>query len=110
MATSFKHEVTTNIGITPVDVLTAGEGFRLTVIGCNIANTTDYDTVNVNVWIVDASSTAAYYVKGILVPPNTSLKLITNGEKLILPEAATLRIAADVEGSLDTIISYVEIS
>ena len=110
MATSFKHEVTTNIGTTPVDVLTTAEGFRLTVIGCNIANTTDYDTVNVSVWIVDAGSTAAYYVKGIPVPPNTSLKLITNGEKLILPEASSLRIGADVEDSLDTVISYVEIS
>lgn len=110
MATSFKHAVNTGLGTTPVDVLTADEGFRLTVIGCNVANVTDYDTVIVNVWVVDASSTAAYYVRGIPVPPNTSLKIITNGEKLILPEGATLRIAADIDNSLDTVISYVEIS
>ena len=110
MATSFKHVVNTGIGTTPVDVLTTDEGFRLTVIGCNIANTTEYDTVLVDVWVVDAASTTAYYVKGIAVPPNTSLKVVTNGEKLILPEGATLRIGSDVESSLDTVISYVEIS
>ena len=110
MATTFKHSVTTGVGTTPVDLLTTEQGFRLTVIGFNIANVTDYDIVNVDVWIVDETSTTAYYVKGIPVPPNTSLKLITNGEKLILPEAATIRIGADVESSLDVVISYVEIS
>lgn len=110
MATQFKHVVNTGIGTTPVDVLQIDVGFRATVIGCNIANVTDYDTVNVDVWVVDAASTAAHYIKSIPVPPNTSLKLITNGEKLILPELSGLRIVSDTANSIDTVISYVELS
>lgn len=110
MPTVFRHAVNTDIGTTPVDVLQIPAGVRATVIGCNIANTTDYDTVNVNVYIVDENSTQAHYVKNLPIPPNSSVKLITQGEKLILPETAGIRIVSDVESSIDTTISYVEIS
>jgi hypothetical protein len=49
-------------------------------------------------------------VKGLPIPPNTSVKVITNGEKLIMPETSGIRIVSDVEDSIDTTISYVEIS
>ena len=110
MPTVFKHSTNTEIGVTPVDVLEIPAGVRATVIGCNLANVTDYDTVTVNVYVVGADTTLAYYVKQIPIPPNTSLKVITNGEKLILPESTGLRIHADVENAIDATISYVEIS
>jgi hypothetical protein len=110
MATQFKNAINTGIGTTPVDVLQLDTGFRATIIGCNIANITDYDTVNISVFIYDAASTTAHYVKDIPVPPNTSLKLVTNGEKIIIPEECGLRIVSDTPNSIDTIISYVEIS
>jgi hypothetical protein len=110
MPTVFKHAVNTSIGTDPVDVLQIPAGVRATVIGCNIANVTDYDTVTVNVFVVDENSTQAYYVKGLPIPPNTSVKVITNGEKLILPETSGIRVVSDVEDSIDTTISYVEIS
>ena len=110
MPTVFKHAVNTNIGTTPVDVLQIPSGVRATVIGCNLANVTDYDTIVVNVWVIDENSTQAHYVKELPIPPNTSVKIITNGEKLILPETAGLRIASDVEDSIDATVSYVEIS
>jgi hypothetical protein len=110
MATNFRHSVNTSIGTIPVDVLQIPSGVRATVIGCNIANVTEYDTVTVNVYIVDENSTQAYYVKGLPIPPNTSVKVITNGEKLIMPETSGIRIVSDVEDSIDTTISYVEIS
>jgi hypothetical protein len=110
MPTVFKHAVTTEIGTTPVDVLDIPAGVRATVIGCNIANITDYDTVAVDVFVIGADTTLSYYIKAIPIPPNTSLKVITNGEKLILPESTGLRIVSDVDNSLDATISYVEIS
>ena len=110
MPTLFRHTVTTDIGTTPVDVVTIPPGVRATVIGCNIANTTEFDTVVVDVDIVDANSTAGSYVNSIPIPPNTSLKLITQGEKVILPETASLRISSDLENSVDAVVSYVEIS
>jgi hypothetical protein len=110
MPTQFKHAVNTDIGTTPVDVLQIPAGVRATVIGCNLANVTDYDTVTVNVFVVDENSTQAHYVKGLPIPPNTSVKVITNGEKLILPETAGIRIVSDTADSIDATISYVEIS
>lgn len=110
MPTNFKHAVEVGIGTTPQDLITIPEGFRATVIGCNIANTTSYDNVNVDVFVVSATSTAGTYVKQITIPPSTSVKIITNGEKLILPENSTIRVQSTVEDSIDVIVSYVEIS
>lgn len=110
MPTVFKQAVSTEIGTTPVDVLDIPGGVRATVIGCNLANVTEYDTVTVNVYVIGSDTTRSYYVKGIPIPPNTSLKVITNGEKLILPELTGLRIHADVDNAIDATVSYVEIS
>ena len=110
MPTIFKHAVSSAIGTTPVDVLDIQAGVRATVIGCNIANVTDYDTVAVDVYIINGDSAVSHYVKKLPIPPNTSVKIITNGEKLILPELTGLRIVSDTENSLDSTISYVEIS
>lgn len=110
MPTVFKHAVNTAIGTTPVDVLQIGTGVRATVIGCNLANVTNYDTIKVDVYVVDENSTQGAYVKGLVIPPNTSVKVVTNGEKLILPETAGIRIVSDTDESVDSTISYVEIS
>ena len=110
MPTVFKHSVVTDIGTTPVDALQIGEGVRATVIGCNLANTTEYDTVVVDVFVIDENSTQAVYVKSLPIPPASATKLVTQGEKLILPETAGLRIVSDTESSIDATISYVEIS
>ena len=110
MPTLFRHAVNTDIGTTPVDVLQIPLGVRATVIGLNLANVTDYDTVNVDVYVIDENSTQAHYVRGLVIPPNTSAKIITQGEKLILPETAGIRIVSDTADSVDATISYVEIS
>ena len=110
MPTLFRHSVNTGIGTTPQDILQIPLGVRATVIGLNLANVTDYDTVNVNVFVIDENSTQAHYVRGLVIPPNTTAKVITQGEKLILPETAGIRIVSDTEDSIDVTISYVEIS
>jgi hypothetical protein len=110
MPTQFKHSLVTQVGTVPVDVVEIGGGVRATVIGCNLANVTDYDTVVANVQIVGADTTTSYYVRNIAIPPNTSLKVITQGEKLILPENTSLRVTSDTSDSIDATVSYVEIS
>lgn len=110
MPTVFKHAVNTSIGTTPVDVLQIPGGVRATVIGCNLANVTDADVVNVDIYVVDENSTQGAYIKGLVVPPQTSVKVVTQGEKLILPETAGIRIVSDTPDSIDSTISYVEIS
>ena len=110
MPTLFRHAVTTSVGTTPVDVLQIQEGVRATVIGCNIANITDYDTAVINMYVVDENSTQATYARGIIIPPNSTVKVITQGEKLILPATSGIRIESDTENSVDVTVSYVEIS
>jgi hypothetical protein len=110
MPTIFKHALVTQIGTNPTDVVEIGGGVRATVIGCNLANVTEYDLIVADVIIVGADTTASYYIKGLAIPPNTSVKLITQGEKLILPENTELRIVSDTADSIDATVSYVEIS
>jgi hypothetical protein len=110
MPTVFKHSLVTQIGTVPIDVVGIGLGVRATVIGCNLANVTDYDTVVADLLVVGADSVVTFYVKGLIIPPNTSVKVITQGEKLILPESSGLRLVSDTSDSIDATISYVEIS
>jgi len=110
MATTFKNAVVTNIGTTPSDVLQMPLGFRCTVIGLNLANRTEFDSVVVNVYIVDEDSVAGYYIRDAIIPPNSALKLITNGEKLIIPSTGGIRVVSDTADSVDAVISYVEIT
>ena len=110
MPTVFKHAVNTAIGTVPIDVLQIPGGVRATVIGLNLSNTTNYDNVVVDIKVVDESSTEGFYVKGLVIPPGSSVKVVTQGEKLILPESAGLRINSDTDSSVDSTISYVEIS
>lgn len=110
MPTVFKHSLVTQIGTVPTDVVNIGSGVKATVIGCNLANVTEYDTVVADVQIVGSDTTVSYYIKGLAIPPNTSVKLITQGEKLILPESTALRVTVDTTDSIDATVSYVEIS
>jgi len=110
MPTVFKHSLVTQIGTTPTDVVSIGNGVRATVIGCNLANVTEYDVIVADIQVVGADTTVSYYVKGLAIPPNTSVKVVTQGEKLILPENTGLRIISDTTDSIDATISYVEIS
>ena len=110
MPTVFKQEVVTGIGTTPVDILQIGEGVRATVVGCNLSNTSDYDMVIANLYVVDENSTQGNYARQIPIPPGSSAKVITNGERLILPATAGLRLETDTDDSIDVTVSYVEIS
>ena len=110
MPTEFKNEVVTGIGTTPVDILQIVAGVRATVVGLNLANISDYDMAVVNIYVIDESSTVGNYARQIPIPPGSSAKVITNGERLILPETAGMRIECDTDNCIDATISYVEIS
>jgi hypothetical protein len=43
------------------------------------------------------------------VPPNSSLKVLSGGEKLILAPSNELYVVADQDAALDVVISYVDI-
>ncbi len=108
MATFIRTKVSKDIGTTPIDVLETVSNNRFTLIGCNLANTTDIE-VYIDIFVVDSNSIAGYYIKQLTVPPYNSVKVITNGEKLILAENCKLRIVSDTANSIDAVISYAEI-
>jgi hypothetical protein len=110
MPTVFRHALVTEVGVVPQDIVTIGAGVRATVIGCNLANRTDYDTIVADLQVVGADTTVSYYIRGLVIPPNTSVKVITQGEKLILPETTGLRLVCDTPDGIDATVSYVEIS
>jgi hypothetical protein len=108
MASFFRTKVVSNIGTTPVDVLQPSIANRFTLIGCNLANTTD-NVVIVDITITDAFAVTGYYIRQLRIDPYTSAKIVTNGEKIILAENTTMTIVSDTDNSVDLIASYAEI-
>lgn len=110
MPSVFKQAAHTSIGTTKTEVLSIQNGFRATIIGFNVANITDYDVISITVTLRDSADNESVYIKNLPVAPNSSVKLVTNGEKLIIPAGHKVDITCNVEDSADVVISYVELS
>lgn len=109
MPTVLKNKVFPGIGTTPVEVISTASNVRSTIIGFSLANIQD-GIILIDVMITDDSSTTGYYVKQLVVPPNSSLRLVNGGEKLILAPNNKVTIVANLPNCLDAIISYVDIT
>ena len=108
MATQFKNKVIREIGPVPILALDTDAATRSTIIGLNLANLTDF-IVYASVLIHDDTSVEGYFMKDVMVPPNTSLHALAAGEKLILAPTNELYLVADQDAALDAVISYVAI-
>ena len=108
MATFFRNSLVKNVGKLPVTAVTTGANARATVIGLSLANLTE-GVVTASITVSDGTSIAAYYIKDVVVPPNSSLRVINGGEKLMLSTSNTLSISSNRDDALDAIVSYVEI-
>ena len=82
---------------------------RITVIGFSLANLTD-GVILVSVEVQDESSTVGFYAKDLILPPNTSLRVLNGGEKLILAPNNVLYVSSNTDNSVDVVISTVEIT
>lgn len=107
MATTFKNIVVNNIGQTETPLLTAASNAKLTVIGLSLANLTD-GVITANIKVNDGVN-AGFYVKNLIIPPNSSARVVNGGEKLILAGSNILTVQANTIDSIDAIVSYVEI-
>ena len=54
-------------------------------------------------------SVVGYFLKDVLIPPGSSLRALSAGEKLILAPDNQLLLIADQDAGYDAIISYVDI-
>ena len=73
------------------------------------AITTTIGTPSNWTFAADTIPITGYFLKNILVAPQSSLKAITNSEKLVLSVNNALKISANVNNSIDAVVSYVEI-
>lgn len=108
MATTFKNKVVPNIGTAKEEVLATNDNARVTVVGFSLANLTE-GVVLVDIELQDDASVTGYYARELIIPPNTSLRVLNGGEKLILTPNNNLYVSANVDNSVDCILSTVEI-
>jgi len=108
MATQFKNKVVKEVGPVPILALETDAATRSTIIGLNMANLTDF-VVYASILIHDDTSVEGYFMKDVMVPPNSSLHALAAGEKLILVPTNQLYLVADQDEALDVVISYVDI-
>ena len=108
MATILRNKVVNNVGIIPIDVIETTGAQRATVIGMSLTNLTD-SFVYVDVLVQDDTSITGYYLKSTLLPANTSLRVVSTGEKLILAPTNKLQVRSSIDDSVDCIVSYAEI-
>lgn len=108
MATFFRNAVIKEIGTVPVRVLQTGPTTKTTVIGLSLANLTT-ENVLASITIRDDTSVTGYYVKDVIVPAQSSLRAVSQGEKLILASSNELYVECNISNGLDAIVSYVDI-
>lgn len=110
MTTNFKNVLNSGLGSSPTTVLTTNASSRTTVIGLSLTNTSS-SVVLASVQLQDTvASTSAYYVQNIVIPPNTSARVINGGERLVCGPSTNIIITSNIDSSIDLVMSYVEIS
>mgnify|MGYP007047147097 CR=1 FL=1 len=107
MANNFRNKIIKNIGTQPVEILSVTSTERATVVGLSLTNLVS-SFVYVDILVRDDTSVEGFYLKDTLLPANSSLRSVTNGEKLILAPENVLSIRSSLDDSVDVILSYVE--
>ena len=108
MATIFRNKVVKDVGTVPVDIYETDASTRATVIGLSLTNLTQ-SFVYVDVLMQDDTSVTGYYLRSTLLPANTSLRVVSTGEKLIIAPSNKLQVRSSIDDSVDVIASIVEI-
>lgn len=109
MATIFKNNLEQAVGTTPVKVYETNIGVSTTVIGLSLTNVTA-GIITASVYVQDDTSAQSFFLKNVQIAAASSLRAITNGEKLIIPAEYALFVESNTAASLDVVMSYVEIS
>ena len=110
MATNFRNSVTKSIGTVTTAVYEAAPGSYTTIIGMVLANLTE-SVVEASVTLTATpDSVTGFIVKDVLIAPNSSLRVLNSGEKLIVASQNSLNVQSNINDSLDCVLSYVEIS
>ena len=97
------------IGTTETTVLATNALAKTTVLGLSLTNVTNA-VVLVTCRLEDTvASKITYFIKEAILPANQSMRLVTNGEKLILGPTTNIKVTSNMASSVDVVVSYVEI-
>lgn len=108
MANFFRNKVVKEVGTQLVEVVRLPDNSRATVIGLSIANLTE-GNVLASVYIEDNNANVGHYIKDVIISPNTTLKALNGGEKIILAPENALFVSSNQPDGIDVVLSYVEI-
>jgi len=110
MATAFKNKILNAIGTSPVKIYEGPTiSTETTVIGLSLANITT-GLIEASVYVQDDTSAQAFYIKNVQIAAGSALRVVTSGEKLIIPYEYDLFVVSNTPASIDVVMSYVEIS
>lgn len=103
------NKVIKNLGKTETTLVTTSSVQKGACVGLSFANLTQA-SVKVSVLIEDATAVKGYYIKDVSVPPNSSLRAINGGEKLLLAPENTVSVVCDTNNGVDVVFSLVVIT
>lgn len=109
MATTFRTKIVKDVGTQKIEAFETAPGTNATIIGMNLANTSTF-SVQASILIRDDTSVEAFYVKDVMIPPQSAFKAMIGGEKIILTTGYSILVQTDITDSVDVIISYVDIT
>ena len=108
MSNKFNKVLTAGVGTSTSTIYTTNATTSATVIGINIANTTDAD-ITVSIQLTDENSVTGYVVNSALIPKNQALAVMGGDQKFIMTANNSLKASSSVATSADIIVSSVEI-
>lgn len=92
------------------NLITTNGTATTTVLGLSITNTTG-GIILVSVLLQDTvANTSAYFAQNVIVPLNTTVRLINGGERLVLSASTYVDVFSSTLSSADVVMSWVEIS
>ena len=109
MATNFKNALIKDVGTVRTPIYISPPSTKTTIIGLSMANVTS-SVVSGSLLIGSGTdSVVVHLVKDIQCAPNSTLKPIGKGEKIVLQPGDILYAESDTTDALDVIVSTVEI-
>jgi len=112
MANTFKSITSGSIGTTLTNVYTCPDSTTAIILGASMANT-DNNPIGGSIKLAKSGSSAGaddvFVVKSAPVPVGSSIEVMS-GNKIVLEASDIIQFQSDAAGSLDTILSILEIS
>jgi hypothetical protein len=108
-ASNITNKVIKSLGKNEQVLISTAANQKAACVGLSLANLTQH-IVQASVMLEDATNVKGYYLKDIMIAPNSSARIINGGEKLLLAPSNTVSIVCDTSAALDVIFSLVVIT